>query len=1182
MIRISKSFNFIIAFLLLITTSYSQQSGLIYDQVMDMQKEFPQKIDEVFSNKAIPQIPSDANNYVGEVEYFTLKKSFEQRIESDKPNTLFIEIPFEGERLQAQLYKKDVTTANYKVKAVSGAETKISNSTFYRGVLKGKPNSIVSLSQTSNGLRMTIHDGKVNFEINRIDNDLYAAYRVSESKHSQNTSCSTNHDFLFKKEGVKINKSSGSRSGECVEIYIECDFASYNTNGASIQNTEDWALSIMNEVGILYENIGVPLVVSDMLVYDVADPYLAGSDAGDILDLMGSVIGNNYNGRLAHVFTTRSVGGGIAWVDVLCDVNSGGSFGPYAVSGSMNPGAIPFPIFSWNVMVVAHELGHNVGSLHTHDCVWNGNNTQIDDCGNQETDQGDDAVCYDENNPILPAAGTIMSYCHLVGSVGIDFNQGFHPQVGNLLLDHYLGAPCVTGENCGSGGTPPIADFTYNQLNPCTPVEVQFTDLSENNPTSHLWDFPGGNPSASIDPNPFVIYDEPGFYNVSLTVSNFSGEDVLFLAQIIEVGETPIPDFDNIIEDGLMKFTNQTSGSVSGYFWDFGDGNSSTEENPCHEYEEDGSYPVTLSVTSICGDFEVENYVDFFTPPIAAFEADTTFGCSPLVVNYTNNSSENTLEYKWSFEGGNPVSSTEENPTVEYASSGSFEVVLIVSNTIGEDTLSISEYITVDTVPVAGFEFDMDSLEVVFTNTSENYDSLMWDFGDGNTSTETNPTHTYEEEGTFEVSLMVSNDCDTVTMNQTIVLSSLPTANYTVSQTEGCLPLTVVFTKTSSLNSDTWKWTFTGGTPAMSTEENPTVIYNQAGSFDVKLVVSNESGIDSLVQADLIVVEDIPSADFDFMVDGLNVEFNDLSTGYNSLSWDFGDENTSTQTNPTHTYAQDGTYEVILMATNDCGSNTFEQTITVSSLPTANFSANTTSDCTPMVVTFTNSSSSNATSSVWRFPGGNPSESTEQNPVVTYETAGVYDVSLIVSSGAGNDTLIFEDYITSISKPIANFEYTALSDFEYSFTSFSIYAESYAWDFGDEETSIEENPTHIFELPGIYDVVLSVSNSCGEEIHKKMITVMVTSINEIGSVKDVKVYPNPNRGEFILSLNSLETGDVELEIYNMLGQSILTDEFQINSGVNNKSIRLENPGSGVYLLLLRSENQSYVSKVFLE
>lgn len=1160
-----------------------QKTGAIYEYVMEMQTEFPEEAQQLFLKNEALRIPSDAGKYVKKADYFQLKDVFLDEIKSQRPNALYLDIPFEGNTLKAQLYKKEITAYNYKVKTASGTPTYMTNSIFYRGVLKGKPKSIVSLSVTGSGLRMTISNGKDNFEINQIENDLYAAYRISDSKHKQETGCSTDKSFGSKKKGLHINKDSGTRAGDCIEVYIECDFDSYLTNGASIQNTEDWALAIMNEVAILYDNAGIPMVVSDILVYDQGDPYLAGSDAGEMLGLMGSVIGNNYNGRLAHVFSTRSVGGGVAYVNVLCQTNNGGSYGPFAVSGSMNGSTIPFPIFSWNVMVVAHELGHNVGSLHTHDCEWNGNDTQIDDCGNEATDQGAGNPCYDENNPILPTAGSIMSYCHLIGSIGIDFNIGFHPQVADLLFSRYTSAPCVTGENCSGGGSPPIADFTFTQLNLCNPAEVQFTDLSQNNPSTYEWSFPGGEPSFSNEQNPFVIYSEPGFYDVTLMVSNFAGEDVLTLNQVIAVVETPVPDFDYEVDGYEMKFTNQTTGSVNSYFWDFSDGGSSTEENPCYAWEEDGSYLVNLTIESVCGTFEIEKYVDFFTPPIADFTADTMQGCTPLAVNFTNHSSSNSEDYLWIFEGGNPEASTQENPVVMYDSAGVFGVMLIVTNDLGMDTLDMPNYISVEPNPIIGFDFEVDSLEVLFTNNSENYDTLTWEFGDGNTSTVTNPTYTYEEEGVYEVTLMVSNLCDTLSMTQTIELISAPVADYSVNVTEGCLPLSVTFTNNSSTNVDSWHWSFPGGAPSMSMEEHPIVVYEQAGTFDVLLVVSNESGTDTMEEMNLIVVDNIPSASFEYAVEDLEVTFVETSVGYESISWDFGDGNTSSEANPVHSYESDGIYEVVLTATNSCGDHTAVQTIGVSTLPTAGFLGNTAEGCIPFVVEFTNTSSSNATAFEWSFPGGVPAMSTNEHPVISYESAGVYDVTLIATSFAGKDTMEMESYISSYTTPIADFEYDALSEFEYSFENLSVDGDAYFWDFGDGATTSEANPVHVYNEPGTYKIVLTVTNQCGEVTHEDEILIVETSIvNELEIIEEIIVFPNPNSGVFTISLKSLASEKLDVKIVNMLGQVVLKDSFQVNSGANIKSIRLEETISGIYMLLIQNEDQWFVTKMYVD
>ena len=267
---------------------------------------------------------------------------------------------------------------------------------------------------------------------------------------------------------------------------------------------------------------------------------------------------------------------------------------------------------------------------------------------------------------------------------------------------------------------------------------------------------------------------------------------------------------------------------------------------------------------------------------------------------------------------------------------------------------------------------------------------------------------------------------------------------------------------------------------------------------------------------------------------------------------------------------------------NECGSNSYTQNITVSTLPVAGFSANIIEDCVPLTVEFMNNSSDNATAYDWSFPGGIPESSTEENPIISYEEMGIYDVSLIVSSLAGYDTMMLESYITTLDQPNANFEHEALSQFEYSFSNLSSDADSYMWDFGDGTNSVEENPIHEYEQPGMYIVRLIAVNDCGETIHEEEITVAeTTSIEEETAFSEMKVAPNPNNGLFNVFLNSFAYGEVELKIYNMLGQPVYKEKFAVTIGENRRAINLEQTVSGVYFLEIKKDNLSRVTKVFL-
>jgi len=1320
----------------------AHNSKHIYNHINEIQEEFSEISESLFSINRNLSTPSDANKYVQNADYLVLDESFAQNIKAKRPNTLYVDLPFQGSTYKIQLYKKDVTTPSYMVKTASGSSTSKTKSVFYRGVVKNDENSIVSLSILTNGIRMTIANEQGNFEINKVSESLYAAYKVADSKHSQDTGCAT--DNLSLPDNVVISEESAQRStGDCIEVYIECDFDSYIKNGSSVSNTEDWALSIMNEVEILYENEGVPMAVSEILVYDSSDPYSNFNGTGDMLDQMGFTIGNNYNGRLAHLFSTRSVGGGIAWLNVLCATNNGGAFGPYAVSGSMSSNVVPFPIFSWNVMVVAHELGHNIGSSHTHSCVWNGNGTQIDDCGPVA---GYDTSCYDENNPILPSGGTIMSYCHLVGGVGINFNNGFGSLPGALLFNKYVGANCVTGDECafggGNGGPPPVADFSHTQFDACAPSTVQFTNQSFNDPVSYEWFLPGATPDYSTDEDPLVVYYEPGFYDVTLIATNANGSDEWTVNELIEIQEPPIPDFDFEFVGFFIDFTNQTNQSVNSFFWDFGDGNFSNAENPFHEYLDDGTYTVTLTVESDCGIFEVQKIVEYYIPPTAGFDLDNSSGCSPLTVTYTNSSSNNAVDFLWSFEGGMPASSTEENPVVSYLTPGVYDVSLVVSNANGEDALVESDLITIEASPIADFTFSVNALDVEFSNISSGYQILEWNFGDGNTSDLVDPshsystggiyavslivesdncgtaeivkeidvtgapmavieyninegctgqlvnfsasnsssaesylwvfeggnpassteqsitveypnagvfdvsltvsntvgddvesisdaiviydspladfvyelndltidleaieqinlgttytwdlgdgnmatgltaTHSYSEEGIYDITLFTSSLCGEEEITQTINNFSSPSASFTLDQDEGCADFTVQMSNTSSANVTEWLWTFSGGSPATSTEENPTVIYSEAGSYSVQLIVSNPNGSDEITQEDIIVVHDVPVAEFSMVSNMNTVSFTNSSMNGDSFNWNFGDGNSSVLENPSHTYDQEGNYEVTLRVTNACGTTETTKTLILSSIPVAGYSANVSSGCIPLTVDFSNNSSANVTEWNWSFPGGNPASSSEESPSVVYEMSGLFDVTLIVSSNGGNDTLEMQEFISASDLPTASFQYVSTTVLDYSFTNTSFDASSYKWDFGDGNISDLENPTHSYAGPGTYLITLEATNGCGTEIWTEEITIEEsTSVLGIDFLSSIHIYPNPNSGNFILNLESKKTNLASISIFNVLGQKIQEDKIQLNAGTNTRALSIENATSGAYFMIIRSGEQSQVMRV---
>ncbi len=232
-----------------------------------------------------------------------------------------------------------------------------------------------------------------------------------------------------------------------------------------------------------------------------------------------------------------------------------------------------------------------------------------------------------------------------------------------------------------------------------------------------------------------------------------------------------------------------------------------------------------------------------------------------------------------------------------------------------------------DAIP--DFDYSISGNSVSLINNSINATSYSWDFGDNNSSTQTNPVHTYSAVGNYTIVLTATNECDMEQFSQTIVIGNLPSAGFTASNTNGCAPLIVTFSDQSTNNPSSWDWSFPGGTPTTSTLQNPQIQYNAPGSYSATLTATNVFGSDTENLTNFIVVNDTPTALFSHSVSGYTVSLTNNSTNATSYFWDFGDSNTSTQMTPTYTYSSSGTYTVILTATNDCGSTTYSQTFTI-------------------------------------------------------------------------------------------------------------------------------------------------------------------------------------------------------------------------------------------------------------
>ena len=382
-------------------------------------------------------------------------------------------------------------------------------------------------------------------------------------------------------------------------------------------------------------------------------------------------------------------------------------------------------------------------------------------------------------------------------------------------------------------------------------------------------------------------------------------------------------------------------------------------------------------------------------------------------------------------------------------------------------------------------------LSVSFSNQSQDATSFIWQYGDGSSSTAVgNHTHVYQNSGVYTVTLTAANALSSQTITHTglITVYRLPIADFVAGPRTGATPLLVEFTNTSQYG-ETFVWSYGDGATSTTNAPTHSHVYASAGVYTVQLTAVNANGSNTKVRSSYISVYDTPIAAFTATptegIAPLAVSFTNNSLHATSYSWDFGDGTTSTAAAPTHSYNLPGVYTVKLTASNPGDSNTLVRTayIVVHESPVASFTGSPGLGLAPLAVTFTNLSEL-ANSYVWDY--GDGSTSTNANPTHThvYANAGVYTVRLTAVNAYGSQTQVRSSYVSVYGAPTAAFTAApteGAAPLAVPFTNDSLNASSYHWDFGDGQTAVSANPTHIYSQAGVYTVTLTASNPGGSD-----------------------------------------------------------------------------------------------------
>lgn len=738
----------------------------------------------------------------------------------------------------------------------------------------------------------------------------------------------------------------------------------------------------------------------------------------------------------------------------------------------------------------------------------------------------------------------------------------------------------------------PTSDFSLDTSSGCSPLIVSFTNTSSANSSKYYWDFGDGTSDTTKNTSHKYVNNtirDTSFTVLLITETVFGCKDTL--QKTISVFATPLAGFTSdaaiACAPVIVTFTNTTQGDISkganSYRWNFGDSSTSSLTNPSNVYENTTlfmqNYFVTLIAQSFtgCSDTTKQSLFVFPKPDLpSSIVADT--GCSPFPVTFP--AIIGASVYDWNYGDGKTDSLL--TPTHIYTNSStndaSYNVKLIVTNsfqckdtTVGKVVVHPKPSVSIKTNKIA----DCQPLDITFTKTTSSpATKLHWDFGDGTTIDTTATSNTYKHRYThtssdtvnYDISLIAESNygCTDTAYSQVTAYPEVIAA-FTVSDTTGCSPLTINFANLSQ-HADSYEWDFGDGFKDIDTNVTHTFTNSSVNdsTYTVRLI-----SVSKFTCSDTAYIKTLvhPTPDASFMAIPVTQTYpettvtitNTTSQGNWQYLWDFGDSTTSSSKTPgTHQYSIWNKYLITLYVSSLYCSDTATQDIEIlPPIPIADFIGSA-EGCKPLTVQFTNKSQYANTYS-WSF--GDGGSSYQENPSYTYYNPGVYSVILKVIGDGGKDDTVHVDSVTVHDLPSAYFvpnpDTVYIPNSPVLFYNLSNNADTYQWDFGDGESSVEMSPQHYYDSAAIYTITLIATNQFGC-INSVTLEDAVTAMMR-GRITPPNAFtPNPNGSNGgVFTIESLDNdvfhpvleGVIEyhLSIFNRWGERIF-ESFDQNIG----------------------------------
>ena len=585
----------------------------------------------------------------------------------------------------------------------------------------------------------------------------------------------------------------------------------------------------------------------------------------------------------------------------------------------------------------------------------------------------------------------------------------------------------------------PVASFTSTStLIGCAPLNIQFNGLAlpgDAPIVSYVWDFgDGSQPSYSL--NPSHTYNFTGNFNVSLTAIDANGcENTYTLNNYVQVEPKPVAAINTVGPKGIcqaplfVQYVNNSTGTPPlSYFWDLGNGTTTTIPTPSTNYTQNGFYNVTLAVEdgNGCVDTLYRPHYIAIGSIFADFNAPDT-ACANSTVQFYNNSGGGGT-YSWNF--GNGLTSNLEDPTTVYTAGGFYTVTLIISSG-SQCSDTISKQIYVDEVnadwtvnPSYGCD---PPLLVQFTDQSlGNVASYQWYFGNpvamtgpiSNPSAQQNPSFTFIMPGSHDDTLIVTSafGCLDTTIKVADVIVSDLIVDFTETDKDGCAPIQVDFTDLTTPQDSilSWHWDFDTGDTSLL--QNPTYTFQNPGIYDVRLTVTDSSGCTH----ELIKTFNFGSVQNAFFAPDTThycasdtVTFNNLSTDTSLITtytWRMGDGGSTSNFGADYTFGDTGWMEVMLIVDYYGCLDSFALDSTVYIMgPHAALDVQ--YDCVNHLDVQFTSGLAGATSFWWDFGDTTAIDSVNPNPLHSYAHKNIYGFSFYAEDSTTGCTASFEDTV---------------------------------------------------------------------------------------------------------------------------------------------------------------------------